>query len=178
MIRKRKQEGKKVLPVAVNLSRMDLMDKDIMGRIWENVNDKKIPVSMFHYELTESAYADITESGSKFLTGLQKKGTKILIDDFGSGISSFSTVRDYEFDIIKLDMGFVQKIGTSKKTDNILIALIDLAHSLDMKVIAEGVETKEQTEFLKKNGCDFFQGFYYAKPMPQDEFEAMLDREL
>ena len=178
MIRKRKQEGKKVLPVAVNLSRMDLMDKDIMGRIWENVNDKKIPVSMFHYELTESAYADITESGSKFLTGLQKKGAKILIDDFGSGISSFSTVRDYEFDIIKLDMGFVQKIGTSKKTDNILIALIDLAHSLDMKVIAEGVETKEQTEFLKKNGCDYFQGFYYAKPMSQDEFEAMLDREL
>lgn len=178
MIRKRKQEGKKVLPVAVNLSRMDLMDKDIMGRIWENVNDKKIPVSMFHYELTESAYADITESGSEFLTGLQKKGAKILIDDFGSGISSFSTVRDYEFDIIKLDMGFVQKIGTSKKTDNILIALIDLAHSLDMKVIAEGVETKEQTEFLKKNGCDYFQGFYYAKPMSQDEFEAMLDREL
>ena len=104
--------------------------------------------------------------------------TQILIDDFGSGISSFSTVRDYEFDIIKLDMGFVQKIGTSKKTDNILIALIDLAHSLDMKVIAEGVETKEQTEVLKKNGCDYFQGFYYAKPMSQDEFEAMLDREL
>lgn len=175
VLEKRHQEGKKILPVAVNLSRMDLMDNNIMNRIQRNVTDRKIPMSMFHYELTESAYADITEGGCEFLTGLQKEGAKILIDDFGSGISSFSTVRDYEFDIIKLDMGFVQRIGTSKKTDNILIALIDLAHRLDMKVIAEGVETKEQVEFLRENGCDYFQGFYYAKPMPQSEFETMLD---
>lgn len=148
-----------------------------MKQIWENVTDKEIPMSMFHYELTESAYADITDGGCKFLTGLQKEGAKILIDDFGSGISSFSTVRDYEFDIIKLDMGFVQRIGTSKKTDNILIALIDLAHRLGMKVIAEGVETKEQVEFLRENGCDYFQGFYYARPMPLSEFETMLDQE-
>ena len=110
------------------------------------------------------------------MTNLQKEDAKILIDDFGSGISSFSTVRDYEFDIIKLDMGFVQRIGTSKKTDHILMSLIELAHRLDMKVIAEGVETKEQAAFLKEHGCDFFQGFYYAKPMPLKEFETLLDQ--
>lgn len=178
VLEKRRKEGKKILPVAVNLSRMDLMDDNIMRRIWSNVTDKEIPISMFHYELTESAYADITESGCKFLNGLQKEGAKILIDDFGSGISSFSTIRDYEFDIIKLDMGFVQRIGSGKKTDNIIIALIELAHRMDMKVIAEGVETKEQVDFLKKNHCDYFQGYYYAKPMPQQEFEQLLDKEL
>ena len=175
-IARRHREGRKVLPVAVNLSRMDLMDDHFMKRIWDNLAEKKIPINMFHYELTESAYADISDNGGRFLTNLQKEGAKILIDDFGSGISSFSTVRDYEFDIIKLDMGFVQRIGTSKKTDHILMSLIELAHRLDMKVIAEGVETKEQAAFLKEHGCDFFQGFYYAKPMPLKEFETLLDQ--
>ena len=176
-VARRHREGRRVLPVAVNLSRMDLMDDHIMNRIRSSISEKNVPVNMFHYELTESAYAEITENGGRFLNGLQKEGAKILIDDFGSGISSFSTVRDYEFDIIKLDMGFVHRIGTSKKTDHILIALIELAHRLDMKVIAEGVETKEQVDFLRGNGCDYFQGFYYAKPMPLKEFEALLDQQ-
>ena len=90
-------------------------------------------------------------------------------------MSSFSTIRDYEFDIIKLDMGFVQKIGMDRKSNHILISLIDLAHHLDMKVIAEGVETKEQADFLKNYGCDYLQGFYFSRPVPEEEFEKLLD---
>lgn len=107
---------------------------------------------------------------------MHEAGAKLLVDDFGSGVSSFSTIRDYDFDILKLDMGFVQKIGLNRKNNNIIISLIELAHRLDLKVIAEGVETKEQADFLKNYGCDYFQGYYFSKPMPQEEFERLLDQ--
>lgn len=100
------------------------------------------------------------------------------MDDFGSGASSFSTIRDYNFDIIKLDKEFIHNYNSDKKNISILITLIELAHRLDMKVVAEGVETKEQVEFLRKYGCDFIQGFYYSKPLPQEEFEKLLETDL
>lgn len=171
---KRFHEGKRIVPVTVNLSRMDLMDNNIMDKIRQDVKTSKLPKENFRYEITESAYAEINETGNKFLTELRKYGVKMLVDDFGSGLSSFSTVRDFEFDIIKLDMGFVHKIGRSKKNNNILISIIELAHRLGMKVVAEGVETEEQVEFLRDYGCDFIQGFYFSKPLPQEEFERLL----
>lgn len=102
---------------------------------------------------------------------------KLLVDDFGSGVSSFSTIRDYEFDIMKLDMGFVRKLGTDKKNNSILLSLVELAHRLDMKVVAEGVETEEQAEFLRDYGCDYLQGFYFSRPMPEAQFEQLLKEE-
>lgn len=172
--KKRRESGKPVIQIALNLSRMDLMNSEFLKNILENTSQDEC----INYEVTESAYTTITEKGVEFLRNLRAEGVKLLIDDFGSGMSSFSTIRDYEFDIIKLDMGFVQKIGMDKKSNNILIALIDLAHHLDMKVIAEGVETKEQADFLKNYGCDYLQGFYFSKPIPREEFEKLLDSEL
>lgn len=170
----RYHEGKRIVPVTVNLSRMDLMDNNIMDKIRKDVKTSKLPKENFRYEITESAYAEINETGNNFLSELRKYGVKMLVDDFGSGLSSFSTVRDFEFDIIKLDMGFVHKIGKSKKNNNILISIIELAHRLGMKVVAEGVETEEQIRFLRDYGCDFIQGFYFSKPLPQEEFERLL----
>lgn len=172
--KKRRESGKPVIHVALNLSRMDLMNPEFLKDILDNTSREEY----INYEVTESAYTTITEKGVEFLKNLRAQGVKLLIDDFGSGMSSFSTIRDYEFDIIKLDMGFVQKIGMDRKSNNILIALIDLAHHLDMKVIAEGVETKEQADFLKNYGCDYLQGFYFSKPISRDEFEKLLDSEL
>ena len=154
---------------------MDLMNPDIMQLIREDVKKSPLPPYMLSYEVTESAYTIVSKKGVEFLNELRKMGVNLLMDDFGSGVSSFSTLRDYDFDVIKLDMGFVQKVGTDRKHNNILIALIDLAHHLDMKVIAEGVETKNQAEFLKNYGCDYLQGYYFSKPVPQEEFEKMLD---
>lgn len=91
-------------------------------------------------------------------------------------MSSFSTIRDYEFDIMKLDMGFVRKLGTDKKNNSILLSLVELAHRLDMKVVAEGVETEEQAEFLRDYGCDYLQGFYFSRPMPEAQFEQLLEQ--
>ena len=176
LIEKRQKEGKRNVDIGVNLSRMDLMDKNIMDRILNDAKNTELPHGSISYELTESAYAGISEDGNKFLTQMHAEGTKLLVDDFGSGVSSFSTIRDYDFDILKLDMGFVQKIGLNRKNNNIIISLIELAHRLDLKVIAEGVETKEQADFLRNYGCDYFQGFYFSKPLPQEEFEMLLDK--
>lgn len=169
--KKRKCAGKPVVQIAMNLSRMDLMNPEFLKNISEHTPGEE----HINYEVTESAYTTILEEGVEFLKSLRAQGVKLLIDDFGSGMSSFSTIRDYEFDIIKLDMGFVQKIGMDRKSNHILISLIDLAHHLDMKVIAEGVETKEQADFLKNYGCDYLQGFYFSRPVPEEEFEKLLD---
>lgn len=175
-LEKRQREGRRNVDIGVNLSRMDLMDKHIMEKILNDVRTSELPRGSISYELTESAYAGVSEDGNRFLAQMHAAGAKLLVDDFGSGVSSFSTIRDYDFDILKLDMGFVQKIGLNRKNNNIIISLIELAHRLDLKVIAEGVETKEQADFLKNYGCDYFQGYYFAKPMPQEEFEALLDK--
>ena len=146
-----------------------------MDEIMKNTKETHGNEDKINYEITESAYTVISEKGVEFLKCIRKEGAKLLIDDFGSGMSSFSTMRDYDFDIIKLDMGFVQKIGRDRKSNHILIALIDLAHHLEMKVVAEGVETKEQAEFLENHGCDYLQGYYFSKPVTQVEFEKLLD---
>ena len=171
----RYKNGKKIVRVAVNLSRMDLMDDEIMDLIIDDVKDEHYSKQMVNYEVTESAYADVSGKGTNFLMQLHDNGVKLLIDDFGSGMSSFSTLRDYDFDIIKLDMGFVQKLGENKKYNNIVMSIIELAHRLDMKVVAEGVETKEQADCLKEYGCDYLQGFYFSKPLPEEEFAKLLD---
>lgn len=175
-LERRQKEGKRNVDIGVNLSRMDLMDKNIMDKILNDVKTSELPRGSISYELTESAYAGVSENGKRFLQQMHEAGAKLLVDDFGSGVSSFSTIRDYDFDILKLDMGFVQKIGLNRKNNNIIISLIELAHRLDLKVIAEGVETKEQADFLKNYGCDYFQGYYFSKPMPQEEFERLLDQ--
>lgn len=96
------------------------------------------------------------------------------MDGFGSGVSSLSTIRDFEFDIIKIDMGFVRNIGYSQSNDSILASLIEMIHRLEMKVVAEGVETKEQLDFLKEHGCDFIQGFYFSKPLIKNDFKKLI----
>ncbi len=171
----RYKNGKKIVRVAVNLSRMDLMDDEIMDLIIDDVKDERYSKQMVNYEVTESAYANVSGKGTNFLKQLHDNGVKLLIDDFGSGMSSFSTLRDYNFDVIKLDMGFVQKLGENKKYNNIVMSIIELAHRLDMKVVAEGVETKEQADYLKEYGCDYLQGFYFSKPLPEEEFAKLLD---
>lgn len=160
LLEKRQKEGERNVDIDVNLSRMDLMDKNIMDSILNDVKTSELPRGSISYEITESAYAGISEAGNRFLEEMHAAGAKLLVNDF---------------DILKLDMGFVRNIGLNRKNNNIIISLIELAHRLDLKVIAEGVETKEQADFLRENGCDYFQGYYFSRPMPQEEFEALLD---
>lgn len=105
---------------------------------------------------------------------MKKLNLSVLLDDFGNGISSLSTLELYDFDIIKLDMGFVKKIGNNPKAEAIIRHTIGLAHTLGAKVVAEGVETKEQLDFLQSVDCDMIQGYFFHKPLPEEEFFKLL----
>lgn len=169
-------QEKRMVPVAVNLSRMDLMDGRMTERIFTEIQETKVPKQYFRYEIIESACTIISTQGEEFLESLRQQGVQIFLDDFGTGVSTFETVRDYTFDALKLDMGFVKKIGKDQKNDAIVVSIIDLAHRMGMKVVAEGIENQQQSDFLRAHGCDYLQGFYYYKPMSAEEFSKLLDK--
>ena len=169
-------QEKRMVPVAVNLSRMDLMDGRMTERIFTEIQETKVPKQYFRYEIIESACTIINTQGEEFLESLRQQGVQIFLDDFGTGVSTFETVRDYTFDALKLDMGFVKKIGKDQKSDAIVVSIIDLAHRMGMKVVAEGIENQQQSDFLRAHGCDYLQGFYYYKPMSAEEFSNLLDK--
>ena len=170
-------KGQKIVPVSQNLSRMDFYDKNFMDHILDNVTRTILPKDSVRYEVTESAYTTISLSSDSTLKKLKKQGVKIYLDDFGSGYSSFSTIQEFDFDVIKLDMGFVRQIGKNRKTERIIAAIIDMSHGVDAKVIAEGVETEEQMQFLIDCDCDYIQGYYLSRPLPEEEFAKLLDAE-
>lgn len=175
-LEKRQSKGLPIVPVSINLSWMDLYDEKMMQKIVSEVRNSKLEKGIERFEVTETSYAALSNCGSSILDVLRGMGAKLYLDDFGSGFSSFSTVRDYDFDIIKLDMGFVQKISTSdEKVKSIIQSIIDMAHSVNSSVIAEGAENQAQIDFLVQSGCDYIQGYYYSKPLPQEEFEQLLD---
>ena len=169
-------QEKRMVPVAVNLSRMDLMDERMTERIFTEIQETKVPKQYFRYEIIESACTIISTQGEEFLESLRQQGVQIFLDDFETGVSTFETVRDYTFDALKLDMGFVKKIGKDQKSDAIVVSIIDLAHRMGMKVVAEGIENQQQSDFLRAHGCDYLQGFYYYKPMSAEEFSKLLDK--
>ena len=171
------EKGLPVIPIAINLSRMDFYDLKLVNTILSEIRNAGLPLGFPRIEITESAYASMVEHNRELLLAIREKGIKILIDDFGSGYSSFSTLQEFSFDILKLDMGFVQQIGRNRKSEQIIHYLINMAHSLGLQVIAEGVETKEQAEFLIQSDCDFIQGYYYSKPLSEEDFEQLLEKE-
>ena len=174
-LNQRRTEGKRFVPVSVNLSWMDFYDENMLewivrGLKKNNQNEQKI-----RFEITETSLAAIGENHTRMLTHLKENGAEILLDDFGNGYSSFGMLQDYDFDILKMDISFVRNIGVNKKSESILRAIIDMAHQLEIRLVAEGAETEEQVAFLRANGCDYIQGYYYYKPMPEKEFLQLLD---
>ena len=176
LIARRSFQKKKVVPCAINLSRVDFYDTFFIESIFERVKDLSIDPSTIRFEVTESAYADLETKAMDYLNKMQEQGIKILLDDYGSGMSSLSMLENFNFDIIKLDLGFIRKIGINDKAESIIITTIGLAHMIGAKVTAEGVETQEQLKFLRDYDCDYIQGYYFYKPMPEKDFEDILDK--
>lgn len=174
-LHRRHDAGKKVVPISMNISRMDFYDPDMLNALVDEFSNDEFLCSHKMLELTESAYISINNLDLHPLRKIQNQNVRILLDDFGSGFSSFSTITDYDFNILKLDMEFIRSIGKNPKIESVLRTIIFMAHELGIKVIAEGAETGEQVNFLKSVNCDFIQGYYYSKPVPQDVFENMLD---
>ncbi|MBO5487564.1 MAG: EAL domain-containing protein [Eubacterium sp.] len=168
------KNGKRVVPCAVNLSRVDFYDTKLMGMLKQKLENQENVQDMLKLEITESAYAVLESDALAFLEEMRKLRLSFLLDDFGSGMSSLSTLELYDFDTIKLDMGFIRKIGKSPKAEAIIRHTIGMAHDMGAKVIAEGVEYEEQLDFLQAVDCDMIQGYYFYKPMPEEEFAKLL----
>lgn len=177
MLLKRVAERRHTVPIAVNLSRKDFYDTKMIADILNDLDSHKNLRGLMRFEVTESSLASISPESLAAIEAMRRLGAQILIDDFGSGYSSFEMLIEYDFDIIKLDMSFVRQIGTGGKAEPVIASLIEGAHSIGMRVIAEGVETAGQVSFLTEHGCDYLQGFYFSKPMPEDEFAHLLDEE-
>ena len=172
------ENNKFVVPISVNLSWMDFYDEIMMEKILKEMDRfrENSREHMARFEITETSYAAIRENRSGILESLRIKNAKILLDDFGSGFSSFGMLQDYDFDILKIDMSFIRKIGENPKTKSIVHSIIGMAHEIGIKTVAEGVETEEQVSFLRQSGCDYIQGYYYSKPLPEEEFVEFLEK--
>ena len=170
----RLRQGKNVVPFAINLSRVDFYDTKLMDTIKDMLKKQENVRDLLKLEVTESAYAVLENDAIAFLEDMKKLGISLLLDDFGSGMSSLSTLESFEFDVIKLDMGFINKIGKSIKAEGIIKHTIGLSHDIGVKVVAEGVETEEQLTFLQEAGCDMIQGYYFYRPMSEEEFSKLL----
>ena len=174
--RERHQAGEPVVPVSVNLSWMDFYDEDMMQGLVELLGSDRVRVGDIRLEITETSYAALESDREGILDQLRKLGSPILLDDFGSGFSSFGMLKRYNFDILKLDMTFTRQIETSPKTCTIINGIIQMVHHLGIKVIAEGAETEAQVKFLRDNGCDYIQGYYFSKPLPEEDFLAYIQK--
>ncbi len=170
----RVKKNQKVVPCAVNLSRVDFYDIKLLEMLKHKLGNQEKVREMLKLEVTESAYAVLESDALSFLEEMKRLGLALMLDDFGSGMSSLSTLESFGFDIIKLDIGFISQIGKSRKAEAIIKHTIGLSHDIGAKVVAEGVETKEQLEYLRSVGCDMIQGYYFYKPMPEEEFAALL----
>jgi diguanylate cyclase (GGDEF)-like protein len=163
--------------VAVNVSIIQLQNPEFAGRVRQILEETQLEPHYLELEITESIAVSEPDSFIEMLKSLKELGVSIAIDDFGTEYSSLSRLCVMPIDRIKLDMQFTRSIGRSEKENAIIRGIIDLTHTLGLKVIAEGVESELQHDFLTKSSIDEIQGFYYYKPMPPDEVEQALLRE-
>jgi diguanylate cyclase (GGDEF)-like protein len=162
------------LRVAVNLSASQFRQGNIVAMIADALDLAGLEPRFLEVELTESAVMSDPEESIAILEKLSTMGVLVSVDDFGTGYSSMSYLRRFPIDKLKIDKGFISEIISRSEDASIVRAIISLAHSLKLKVVAEGVESTEQLEFLKTLGCDQYQGFHYSKALPVSEFEALV----
>ncbi len=162
------------LRIAINISARQMADKGLVEFISDTVKKTGLTSESLELEITESAVMSNQEHAEKVLNDLKELGFHLTMDDFGTGYSSLAYLKRFPFDSVKIDQSFVRGIPASKDDSAIVEAIIAMAHSLQLKVVAEGVETKEQFDFLRKLGCDQIQGYYFSKPIPSSEVVKLL----
>ena len=161
------------VPIAVNLSRIDFYDPDLEKYIDGLVENAGVGSENLHLEVTESAYTEGEDQITETINRFRKKGYHIEMDDFGTGYSSLTMLSHMSIDVLKLDRSFIKNIteNSDEKDIRMIELILNIARNLKLVVVAEGVETKTQFDFLKNRGCDIIQGFYFARALPADEFE-------
>ncbi|RXT08969.1 EAL domain-containing protein [Ammoniphilus sp. CFH 90114] len=166
--------GYKPMKIAVNLSPRQLQDKGLLKTISRILRETKLDPSYLELEITEGISIHHIDSIIKIIDGIRDLGVTVSIDDFGTGYSSLSYLKQYRIDRLKIDRSFVKDILTDPRNAAIAKAIIELAHGLELNVVAEGIESEEELHFFKDNRCDAVQGYLFYKPMPIQEVESML----
>ncbi len=174
LLRKWLDEGKDVLPISVNISRVNLYTSNFIEKIEELTEKYQLPVELFNLEFTESAHVDDYKDLCDAIVKLHEKGYIIYMDDFGSGYSSLNFLKDIPVDVLKIDLHLLAETTSPGKGENIIAAMVRMTKWLGIPVVVEGVETKKQLDFLHSIGCEYCQGYYFAKPMPAEEYPDFL----
>ena len=175
MLRRRIDEGKDVVPISINVSRIDFYNQQLCEDIVKTVQKYELDPGILRLEVTESAYSDNPQCVMEIVKQLQENGFTIMMDDFGSGYSSLNTLKDLPVDILKIDMKFMNDLDKGGKSAIILESIVRMAKWMSLRAVAEGVETEEELNFLKSVECNYIQGYYFYKPMPEAEFEELLN---
>jgi diguanylate cyclase len=172
------RETGRPIDIAVNLSPRQLLDDDVVSTVRAALADSGLPAGQLTLEVTEGVLIDDVEAVVDVLRALRGLGVRIAIDDFGTGYSSLSYLRRLPADVVKIDRSFVQDLGSGGRSTTLVASIIELARSLELEVVAEGVETEEQRRFLEQQQCPLIQGFLLARPMPVADVEPLLAAEL
>ena len=160
--------GKPVVPVSLNFSRLDFELMDAVTELDELAAKYRIPKELVHVEVTESALMDNYSKLNEAMERIKALGYSLWLDDFGSGYSSLNVLKDYQFDVVKIDMRFLSNLENSEKSRTLIDCIIQMANRINMLTLTEGVETKAQAEFLHSVGCDRLQGYLFGRPIPLD----------
>ena len=167
--------GYKCVPISVNFSKLHFVSKKFVQEVISIVDRYSIPHELIIVEMTETALIKTEDLLVEIIKELQTNQFKVAIDDFGSGYSSLSTLKDYPFNILKLDKGFFSVSKRTEKENNIIKHVIDMTKSLGMKLVAEGIESEEQVEWLQTVNCEIAQGYYFSHPITAVEFRTLLN---
>ncbi|HHW36204.1 MAG TPA: EAL domain-containing protein [Bacillales bacterium] len=164
------------LKLCVNLSFGQLYQQNFIEMISKIIKKTKVDPAYLELELTETMTGNDTENFTSIIDDIRKLGIRVALDDFGVGYSSLSYLTFLNVDLIKIDKSIINKINESKKHRAVFVAIVALAKNLNLEVVVEGIETKEQMELIKNLGCNIMQGFYFSKPIRENEFENLLLR--
>jgi EAL domain-containing protein (putative c-di-GMP-specific phosphodiesterase class I) len=160
-----------------SISGRQFVDHDLEEDVRRALLESGIEAELLELELTESSLMQNTEATISALLALKRRGVKLSIDDFGTGYSSLAYLQRFPIDKVKIDLAFVRNITGNTNDATIAQTIVQMAHSLKMKAIAEGVETAGQLAYLRHHGCDEMQGYYFSHPLPLDEVEELLTAE-
>ena len=163
------------IPISVNLSKVHLESNTLLDRIQIITRKYNIPTELIEFEITEGIYTGNINKIVVLIDKLREAGFRISIDDFGKGDSSLGLLKNISFDVLKIDRSFFIEQNDIERAQKIIKKVIDLAHELGMDIVAEGIEMKEQVDFLKEVDCSVVQGFYFARPMQWKDFNIFLN---
>lgn len=164
-----------VVPISLNFSRLDFELMDAVGELENLVKKYNVPKELIHVEVTESALTDNFELLNNAMNKIKELGYALWLDDFGSGYSSLNVLKDYQFDVIKLDMRFLSNLEDNEKSKILIDCIIQMANRINMLTLTEGVETKIQAEFLNRVGCNRLQGYLFGKPIPRADLYSRIE---